>query len=48
MGQEWRRRGSRLTSRHTSLWTAVRPVKVSVYEEMVWVVTKPLLSLVVS
>lgn len=28
MGLEWRRQGSRLMSRHTSLWTAVRPDKV--------------------
>ncbi len=45
MGLEWRRQVSRLTSQRTSLWTAVRLVKVSVYEELVWVVRKTLLSL---
>lgn len=39
MGPEWRRQGSRLTSRHTSPWTAARPVKVSAYEETAWVVS---------
>lgn len=42
MGLEWRRRGLRLMSQHTSPWTAVRLVKVSMDEVMVWVVKKTL------
>lgn len=40
MGPEWRRRGSRLTSQHTSRWTVEKPVKVSIYKEMVWELQK--------
>lgn len=42
MGLEWRRRDSRLMSQRTSPWTAVRLVKVSMCEVMVWVVTETL------